>query len=423
MTSISKAQPHPVETPLRLNRDFVMLTAGQTLSQLGGAVAAFALPLIALEMTGSPGAAGLVGALETGGRVTLALVAGSVVDSVSRRTVLVAASAVRVALWLALGWGVARGTDGLCAVWAVAMVSGIGGMFFGAAESAALKVIVPPRQFPRAVAVNDARSSVASLVGPPLGGLLLGVAPALPVLVNAVTFVCILVGVLAIRTPLARPAGVRRGGTAAGLASGARHGVGFVYRQVALRNILAFAGGLNFTLNALVFVFVIYLRQRGIQPSLIGLLEVGAGLGGLVGAMVAPRALDHLRLGRSAVTLAWVVAAASVCMLLARDSLAVLVGITALMFLVIPTINTGLMSYVAIVTPSEMQGRVESVGAVLSMGLMPLATVFGGLGIEHLGAVETMAAVGAISVGLAGLLTASREVRSMPAIAEVRALS
>src|SRR5205085_2174134 len=71
------------------------------------------------------------------------------------------------------------------------------------AETAALSRIVPPAQISAAVARNDARENTAGVVGPPLGGVLFGVARLAPFAVDAASYLVSLVTVLALRTPLA----------------------------------------------------------------------------------------------------------------------------------------------------------------------------------------------------------------------------
>jgi hypothetical protein len=50
-----------VPTPLRHNRDFVLLQIGQVLSNLGTELTLIAYPLLILSLTHSPAKAGLVG--------------------------------------------------------------------------------------------------------------------------------------------------------------------------------------------------------------------------------------------------------------------------------------------------------------------------------------------------------------------------
>ena len=51
-------------TPLRMNRDFVLLQAGQLLSAFGSNMSRIAYPLLTLAVTHSPAKAGYVGAVQ-----------------------------------------------------------------------------------------------------------------------------------------------------------------------------------------------------------------------------------------------------------------------------------------------------------------------------------------------------------------------
>ena len=85
---------------------------------------------------------------------------------------------------------------------AVAVIDAICGTMFQTTEHAALRSIVAPARLPDAVARNEARTYGTSLAGPPLGGLLFGLAPAWPFLGNAVSYLASLAGVGLIRRPL-----------------------------------------------------------------------------------------------------------------------------------------------------------------------------------------------------------------------------
>jgi diadenosine tetraphosphate (Ap4A) HIT family hydrolase len=61
-------------------------------------------------------------------------------------------------------------------------------IFFGPAETAALSRIVPHRLVGEAVAKNDVREHTASLLGPPLRGVLFGISRSLPFVVDVISY-------------------------------------------------------------------------------------------------------------------------------------------------------------------------------------------------------------------------------------------
>jgi hypothetical protein len=135
---------------------------------------------------------------------------------------MVAADGVRL---LAIGCLAAIILAHQVAFWAiplVAFVEGSGTVLFLAAHAGAMRAVVPPRQLPAAVGAQTGRQAAVGLVGPPLGGALFGLAPALPFVVDAVSYACSTVSLLAMRTPFQRVRAPDRASLRARLAEGFR---------------------------------------------------------------------------------------------------------------------------------------------------------------------------------------------------------
>ena len=187
--------------PLRRNRDFVLLQAGQLLSEVGTQSAAIAYPYLVLAETGSAAKAGVVAFARALSLTVFALPAGVVADRWNRRRLMIAADAVRV---LAVGGLAAAIVTDRLNFWViplVAFVEGVGAALFAAAQAGALRAVVPARQLPGAAGAQTGRLAAVGLVGPPLGGALFGVARALPFLVDAVSYAFSTVSLLAMRGP------------------------------------------------------------------------------------------------------------------------------------------------------------------------------------------------------------------------------
>src|SRR5437762_4319828 len=86
-----------VTAPLRRNRDFMLLQAGQLLSTAGTQSASIAYPLLVLAVTNSPGKAGVVSFVRLAPFAIFGLVAGVAVDRWNRRRLMIASDLVRVA--------------------------------------------------------------------------------------------------------------------------------------------------------------------------------------------------------------------------------------------------------------------------------------------------------------------------------------
>ena len=87
-----------MEGPLRENRDFVVVLAGQGVSAIGDAINYTALPLLVLFLTGSGLAMGIVGVLQTLPDLVLGLPVGALADRWDRRRMMLYADLGRAVL-------------------------------------------------------------------------------------------------------------------------------------------------------------------------------------------------------------------------------------------------------------------------------------------------------------------------------------
>src|SRR5207245_4246669 len=171
-TRWTMSYPRPIATPLRKNRDFQLLWAGQAVSVLGSRVSQIAYPLLVLVMTGSPGIAGLVGFIGTLPYILFQLPAGAVMDRVNRRRLMIACDIVRLVALGSIPLAAWLGRLSIAQVTIAAFTEGTMFVFFRLGEVAAIRIVVPPEQHPAALSQNEARLRAATLLGNPIGGLL-----------------------------------------------------------------------------------------------------------------------------------------------------------------------------------------------------------------------------------------------------------
>ena len=147
-------------TPLRRNRDFLLLQAGQLLSTLGANMSAIAYPLLALATTGSAAKTGYVGAVQFAPLVLLSPLAGVAADRYDRRRLMIASDAVGA---VALGTLAAAALTHHVAYWlilVVAIVDCCAAVVFRAGMSGAFRAVVPQPQLADASSISLARMSV-----------------------------------------------------------------------------------------------------------------------------------------------------------------------------------------------------------------------------------------------------------------------
>ncbi len=403
-------------TTLWRNREFNLLWSSQTLSDLGGAIALLAVPLLVLEVTGSVVQAGVVGTAAQVTKLVTRLPGGVLADRVNRRRAMLICDAVRLVAFAVLAAMVATGHAGLAVIIVVAVIDAACGSMFNTTEHAALRSIVPAAQLPAAVARNEARSYGTILAGPPLGGILFGITHALPFVGNAVSYLASLIGVALIRRPLQGERDENPPGHAAALAEGVR----FVFRNPFLRAVVVIAAPLNFALIGTTFTIIVTLQQHGVAPGVIGLTETIIGVGGLVGAFAAPLLQRWFPFARLIRGICWSAAAVLLISAVLTGTVAAAVPVGVAVFLG-PACNAALFGYQAAITPDRLQGRVLSVIFLVAMSAAAVAPLLAGVLVTTWGpsaAILVFAASVAVGALIASL---SPGIRSMRPLAEVMA--
>ncbi|MFP5503655.1 MAG: MFS transporter [Candidatus Sericytochromatia bacterium] len=157
------------------NPAFVRLWLGQASSQLGDRIHHVALMWWTLDTTGSLAKTGLVMIATTLPAVLLGPVAGAVADRFDRKTLMVAADALRALLVLGLGLLALWGQLSFPAVLAASALLACLTAFFMPANMAMLPSVVKPDQLLRANSLMEMTIQGAGLMGPALGGLVVAI--------------------------------------------------------------------------------------------------------------------------------------------------------------------------------------------------------------------------------------------------------
>jgi hypothetical protein len=402
--------------PLRRNRDFLLLQAGQLLSAAGTQSTTIAYPLLVLALTGSPAKAGVVTFARIVPSTIFALPAGVAADRVDRRRMMIAADAARAAAMATLVAAIVLGHLAYWQIPVVAFVEGTGAVVFSAAAAGALRAVVPTSQLPAAVGAQEARESTVRLAGPPLGGALYGLGRAVPFLADAVSYFASFASLAATRTPFQ---GARERDTAS-LPAQVGEGFRFLWGRPFVRACaFLFAFG-NFTLPGVFLVIVVVGKRQGLGGGEIGLLFAAFGGATLLGSLLSPlvRRLCSMR------TIIWfeLWASLTIAAYLAWPSVYVLAAGTLPQALAIPVTNSVVVGYRVAVTPDRLLGRVESARSAVSLAIAPLGPLVAGLLLSAVSARATVACFLAFCVGLLAWGTLSPAIRHAPSLAEIESL-
>src|SRR5512146_526437 len=183
------------------NRDYLLLWSGQAVSSGGAEASQLALPLLILGLTHPPAQAGFAGALRSLSYLLLGLPAGALIDRWDRKRAMILCDAGRALALGSIPLALALDHLTMAQIYLVSVLEGALYVFFGLAESAALPRVVAKSQLPAATAQNEVTGGIVTLLGPSLGGVLFGVARALPFLADAVSYAASVLTLSWIRVP------------------------------------------------------------------------------------------------------------------------------------------------------------------------------------------------------------------------------
>jgi MFS family permease len=323
-------------------RSFRLLWTGETISQLGNAMALVGVPLVAVTVLhASTFTVGVLAAAAWLPWLVIGLPAGAWVDRWPARRVMIACDVISALLYASVPVAAWAGVLTTWLLVAVQLAGGAASVLFMTAYQVYLPSLVSPGELIEGNTKMQGSASAAAFAGPSLAGLVaqwLGAVTAL--LGNAVSFVvsaaCLLGtrGRPSRRAPaVAAPGAAAAGGTDPAMAAprpaaaapdraaavsgsaaaapdraaaGSRPAAGapgattlrreiadgllFVLRDPYLRQLSAFWAAANLALTGYAALLVVFLvRVIGLTPGSVGLLTAIPGLGGILGALLTGR--------------------------------------------------------------------------------------------------------------------------------------
>lgn len=382
---------------------FVRLWLAGTVSSLGTFSFGLALQLLLIETLAADQAAiGFVRSAQWAPALAIGLLAGVLTDRMRRRPVLVAADAVTALATGAIG---ALALTGLLTVPVLAglvALAGAASMFYHAAHQSYLPRLVPTGLLPVANARIEQTATAAEAIGPLVGGALVRLLSApVAVLVTAVGKAVSALLMISIRAE--EPAPPRQPDRHLGREL--REGASWVYRHTTLAPHALSLHLWFFSNAAIMTVFVFHASQElGLGALTIGLVLSSAGVSGVIGAGLAPRAAERFGLGPVCVVAGWLPPLSFVPVLIAPP------GVTGAVLLAVGQLLAGLgaglkgpldLSYRNAVTPDRLRARMNGTIRSVNWGSIAVAAPLAGL------AAATYGNRPVVAVGIAGLVVAA----------------
>lgn len=372
-----------------MRSDFWKFWIGETISNFGSSITFFALPLLVFKLTGSAISLGIAFAMFGLPHLFFGLLIGAWADRLDRKRLMIVVDLLSAVVIASVPLASAAGVLSIWWIYATAFVLATLGIFFYAAQFAAIPSLVERDELVTANGRIHASFSAATVVGPLAAGALLAFIPVESLLyVDALTFVVSAVALALIARPFNAPREARTS-----IRADVVEGLRYVLRHPVLRNISAMMALINFFGVTVYAQIVLFAKQRfAVSDAELGLLFAADGAGVVLLSLAAGPLRSRFSFGNVALGalmlsgLTTLALAYSPSFLFAIAASALSGGLGALF-----NINSGSLRQA--IVPNHLLGRVITIAMVLAWSANPLGSTIGGYIVERTGDVQAVYAV------------------------------
>ena len=362
------------------HRNFRLFWTGQMVSLIGTWTQVIARSWLVYQLAANTGQQGfwlgMVGVASSVPVLVLSLYAGVISDRVSKWRIIVTTQAASMILALILAALTFTGVVQIWHVLAISVLLGVVNAFDAPSRQAFVVEMVGKEDLVNAVALNSTVFNAARVLGPSIAGILLAVVgPAVCFLINGLSYIAVLIGLLMMHLP----AFVPKPQTESAWRK-LKEGLGYIRGDAVVLALLVLVGVNSFfgmTYSTLAPIFADSVLHAG--ESGYGLLMGAAGIGALIGALnlAVQSGRSEVRRGRLILFGGGVFSVALAGFALSGNfllSLLMLAGVGWSMISLNATTNTVIQTS----TPDHLRGRVMSVYALLFLGIAPAGSLLAG---------------------------------------------
>jgi MFS family permease len=378
------------------NRDFALLVLGVLTTSLATQMIAVAIGWQVYDIHRQAFDLGLIGLLQFGPILLLALPAGSMTDRVSRKLMLAAAAVLLSAIAAALIVVSAAGARQLWPFLVLAAASGVAEALSFPAARALPPLLVGSEQLPSALALESVVSQAGTVAGPALGGVLFAIHAEVAYAVALGLFAVAAVATLLISLH-GRPAAT------AGAGHPVRELLGGIQFIAATPMLL---GAILLDLFAVLFGGAVALLPVFAQsilhvgPAGLGVLRSAPAFGAVIAGILLVRMPLRARAGPTLIAVVAIFGASTILFGLSRWFPLSLAALLIGGFVDMVSVNIR-STTASLVTPNRVRGRVGSVEAVFIGASNQLGAFESGTAAALLGTVPSVVAGGAITFAIA----------------------
>ncbi len=372
------------------HRDFRLYWGGSFSGHVGNWMAQVAQAWLIYDLTRSPFLVGLTGLFLSVPFVLMSLYAGSVVDRVDRKRLLIWSQVGDLINTLVLAALILSGNVQVWQIYVNAIFSALIGSFQNPSQQALLPYLVPRADLMTAISLNSILRRGTQIIGPSLGGICvatMGVGNTY--LVRALTYFVLIACLMAVSVTNPVEDREQRANPLRSILEGLR----YVRAEKVIGGLLLLESLISIfgSYNTMLVVFARDIFEAG--PQGLGVLQSAAGAGTIIGSLVLAGRGNITHVGR-------VMLSGAVVYSLAVISLAYapwfLVALPALLIAGTAEVTVGALRATTLQLESrrDVLGRVMSLHAISTRGLGPLGGFEAGTLAELIG-VRSAIALGA----------------------------
>lgn len=392
------------------DRSFLLFFCARSVSMAGYVITGVAMPVLMLGLTDSARLTALISAVEVLPYLVFGLLAGALADRMNRKKIMLICYLVSAVAVASVPVSQATGTLTAGQLLVVAAVTATCFVWFDAASFGALPALVGRARLVEANSLLFVSSTLIDISFPAIAGALIvtvGLALAMGADAASYLIAVLLLWVVPAGFGLARSGDGPAGSAAAMLrrtVADIRAGLDFLWHQDLLRSLTLLGFGNSFTGGAVSALIVVYgVRHLGLSNAdwRLSLLYSAAAVGALVASLLLPRLNRRWPVG-------WITIAALTVNPMLLLGLTLVPGIVLAVLLYAlwaaawVLVNVNGISARQLVTPDELQGRVNTTARMIAWGGTPFGALTAGI-VADGWSIE----IAYLAMALVGLLTAT----------------
>lgn len=377
------------------SKNIILLIIGQIISLFGNQILRFALPLYLLNQTGSSALFGTISAVSFIPMILLFPIGGAIADRFNKRNIMVIldfSTSVLIILFSILMHSFSIVV--LIAIMLILLFAIQGA--YQPAVKASIPLLVSREHLMRANSVVDVVNSLSAMLGPVIGGLLLAVFSLTPILyISAVCFFASAVMEIFIYIPFERRE------IQGDIIKVGFHDIAgsfrFIFKKETIVWKMSIVYGLFTMLLTSLFVIAlpVLLTQRlgfsmDTANRLYGYAQGAIAVGSIIGGILVGVLSKKLK----PTYMPYMMVAAALCTLLSgivlqavNSSMAIYIVLAlgcSILMIISSTLQIQMMSYIQMMTPVEMIGKVTSAVICVCMCSVPIGQLLFGIAFEHI---------------------------------------